>query len=344
MSRTLVLDEPGRLHLEHRAIPQPGPGQVRVRIAYGGICGSDLHYFLHGGFGKVRMRGPMVLGHEVSGRIDAVGSGVDAGRIGQAVAVNPSLACGACAECRAGAPRFCTDMRFMGSAMRNPPVEGGFRDHVICTEAQAVAFAGDDLAEAAMAEPLAVCLHAVAQAGGMAGKRVLITGFGPIGALCLLAARHAGAAEVVVTDVADAPLALALRLGAARAINTRSPGALDDLKAGRGQVAVSLECSGHPAAITDAIEATAPRGTIVQVGMLGPETTAPLTHVVTKELVFRGTFRFDAEFASAVGLIATRAIDVRPLISAQFGLDGADAAFALAQDKGRAMKVLFDMG
>lgn len=343
MSRALVLVEPGVLTLDIRPLPEPAAGEVRVRIAHGGICGSDLHYFLHGGFGKVRMRGPMVLGHEIAGRVDAVGPGVDGARIGQAVAVNPSLACGGCAECRAGAPRFCTDMRFMGSAMRNPPVEGGFRDHVVCTAAQAVPFAGVDLAEAALAEPLAVCLHAVRQAGDLAGKRVLITGFGPIGALCLLAARRAGAAEVIVTDVADAPLALAVRLGSAAALNTRDPAALAGVKSGRGQVDVTLECAGHPAAIADAIEATAPRGTLVQVGMLGAETTAPLTHVVTRELTYRGTFRFDAEFGPAVDLIARRVIDVRPLISARFGLNQAADAFALAQDKGRAMKVLLDL-
>lgn len=325
-------------------MPDPSAGEVRVRIAFGGICGSDLHYFLHGGFGKTRMQSPMVLGHEVCGTVEAVGEGVDPARIGQSVAVNPSLPCGACAECRDGAERFCTDMRFMGSAMRNPPIEGGFRDHVICKASQAVPFDGGTLQEAALAEPLSVCIHAVRQAGDLNGKRVLITGMGPIGALCLLVARHAGAAEIVVTDVADAPLALARELGATRAINTTRPGALDAETKGRGRIDVSLECSAHPAAIADVIAATRPRGTVVQVGMLESETTAPLTHVVTKELAYRGTFRFDVEFEEAVALIASRAIDVRPLISGRFGLDEADAAFAMAQDRSRAMKVLFDLG
>ncbi|WAP66776.1 L-idonate 5-dehydrogenase [Jiella pelagia] len=343
MSTTLILDAPRQLRIESRPIGVPGPGEIRVRIAYGGICGSDLHYFLLGGFGKVRMRGPMVLGHEICGTVEAVGEGVDAGRIGQSVAVNPSLACGTCEECRAGAPRFCTDMRFMGSAMRNPPIEGGFREHVVCRAEQGVPFASDALEEAAMAEPLAVCLHAVGQAPDLSGKRVLITGFGPIGALCLLAARHAGAAEIVVTDVAEASLDLARRIGADQALESSRPGALDAQTAGRGRIDVSFECSAHPSAIADVIAATRPRGTIVQVGMLGAETTAPLTHVVTKELNFRGSFRFDAEFARAVDLIATRGIDVRPLISARFRLADADSGFALAQDRSRAMKVLFDL-
>jgi L-idonate 5-dehydrogenase len=343
MAKALVLDSPGALRIEDRSVPEPGPGEVRVRIAFGGICGSDLHYFLHGGFGSVRMKGPMVLGHEISGRVEAVGAGVNPARIGQAVAVNPSLACGTCRECRAGAPRFCEDMRFMGSAMRNPPVEGGFRDHVICGVQQAVPFAGEALEEAALAEPLSVCLHAVAQAPALEGKRVLITGFGPIGVLCLIAARHAGAADIVVTDIADAPLALARRLGASAARNTSQAGALDAETAGRGQMDVAFECAGHPSAIADAIRATRPRGTIVQVGMLGAGTTAPLTDVVTKELMYRGTFRFDSEFSRAVDLIARRAIDVRPLVSDRFALADAPAAFALAQDRSQAMKVLLEI-
>jgi L-idonate 5-dehydrogenase len=283
----------------------------------------------------------MVLGHEICGVVDAVGRGVSAVTSGARVAINPSLSCGSCASCRASLPRFCEDMRFMGSAMREPPVEGGFRDYVICTEAQAVPFAGEMLEEAALAEPLSVCLHAVAQAEDLTGKRVLITGFGPIGALCLLAARHAKAGEIIVTDVTEAPLSLARRIGADKVVNVTEPGALDGETAGRGQVDVTLECSGHPSAIANALAATRPRGTVVQVGMLPSTVSAPLNSVVVKELNYRGTFRFDSEFNRAVDLIARREIDVRPLVTARFGLDQGDAAFTAAQDRNNAMKVLF---
>lgn len=338
--RALVLEEPGRLRLDEIARPEPGRGQVRVRVAFGGICGSDLHYYLHGGFGSVRMRQPMILGHEVCGIVDAVGAEVTAVAPGARVAVNPSLPCGACAPCQAAHERFCEDMRFMGSAMRQPPVEGGFRDYVVCTEAQAVPFAGADLEEAALAEPLAVCLHAVARAGDLVGKRVLVTGFGPIGALCLLAARHAGAAEIVVTDVAEAPLALARRLGAAHALDAGDEGVLAAETTGRGRIDASFECSANPSAIAACLAATRPLGNVVQVGMLAASVTVPLNDVVTKELNFRGTFRFDAEFPRAVDLIARREIDVRPLVSARYPLEQGELAFAAAQDRNRSMKVL----
>lgn len=342
--KTLVLERPGVLKLESRDRPDPGPGEVRVRIAFGGICGSDLHYYLHGGFGTVRMREPMVLGHEICGTVEAVGAGVGHVSPGRQVAVNPSNPCGSCPSCRDGTPRFCEDMRFMGSAMRNPPVQGGFREYVICTGTQAVPFGGDNLEEAALAEPLAVCLHAVAQAPGTRGGRVLITGMGPIGALCILAARHAGAAEIIVTDITDAPFDLARQLGADRAINVTTPGALDHETAGRGRIDVTLECSGHQSAIANALAATRPRGTVVQVGMLPATVEAPLNAVVTKELNFRGTFRFDAEFDRAVDLIARREIDIRPLISARFPLEQSEEAFTTAQDRSKAMKVLLAIG
>ncbi|WP_076523846.1 zinc-binding dehydrogenase [Paracoccus saliphilus] len=156
-------------------------------------------------------------------------------------------------------------------------------------------------------------------------------------------ARHAGVAEIIVTDVARAPLELAESLGANGAYDSSQSAALGELTNGGGEMDLTLECSAQPAAIADAIAATGPCGTIVQVGMLGTETTAPLTHVVTKELNFRGTFRFDVEFPQAVRLIAERHIDVRPLISRRFPLAEAEAAFAMAQDHGRAMKVLFDL-
>ncbi|WP_323015837.1 L-idonate 5-dehydrogenase [Devosia sp.] len=341
--KALVLQEPHRLTIEDRPIPEPGPGEVRVRIHRGGICGSDMHYFHHGGFGVVRMKAPMVLGHELAGVVDATGAGVTAVTEGDRVAVNPSLACGACAYCRAGMPRQCSDMRFMGSAMRDPHVDGGFREYVVVTEQQAVPVGdGIGLDEAAVCEPLAVCLHAVSQGPDLSGKRVLVTGFGPIGALTLLAARHAGAASVSATDVAAGPLALAGQLGAAASYDVSVPGALAEEEKDRGRFDVVFECSGHPSAVQSALAVTRPGGSIVQVGILPDQMTLPFNPLVTKEITYRGTFRFDREFNQAAALISSRAIDVRPIISGTFPFTEADAAFAFAQDRQRAIKVMLE--
>ncbi len=181
-----------------------------MRIEAGGICGSDLHYYFDGGFGTVRLKEPMILGHEIAGTVARVGAEVAGIKAGQRVAVNPSRPCGACRYCAEGKQQHCLNMLFYGSAMRFPHVQGGFREVLVCDEAQAVPVAAAmSAAQAAFAEPFAVCLHAVNRAGPLLGKRVLVTGAGPIGALTVIAARRAGALEIVATDVADAPLAAA---------------------------------------------------------------------------------------------------------------------------------------
>jgi L-idonate 5-dehydrogenase len=231
-------------------------------------------------------------------------------------------------------------MRFMGSAMRFPHVEGGFREFVCVDAAQAAPIAdGLSIGEAAMAEPLAVCLHAARRAGPLQGKRVLVTGAGPIGMLCMLVARQGGAAEVVMTDVAKPPLATALKLGADAALNVAEDReALKPWAADKGAFDVLFECSGNQAALKGALEAIRPGGIIVQVG-IGGDMTLPMNVIVAKEFDLRGTFRFEPEFALAVDLMGKGLIDVKPLISATMPFTDAVAAFDLATDKTRSMKV-----
>ncbi|MFN3854701.1 MAG: L-idonate 5-dehydrogenase [Phreatobacter sp.] len=339
-ARALVIHAPHDLRIDKVALTDPGPGEVAVRIAAGGICGSDLHYYHHGGFGTVRIREPMVLGHEIAGVIAAVGAGVDGLRPGDRVAVNPSRPCGTCRYCREGSQAHCLDMRFYGSAMRFPHVQGGFREMLVCDAGQALKVAdGVSLGEAAMCEPLAVCLHAVRRAGPLFGKRVLVTGCGPIGALCVLAAHAAGAAEIVATDIAEATLAAVARLGVATTLNTGAdPEALKPYEADKGWFDVMFEASGNMRALTGAFAALRPKAVIVQVGT-GGDFTLPISVLVAKELELRGSFRFHEEFAMAVDMIGARRIDVRPLISATLPMERAVEAFELASDRSRAMKV-----
>jgi hypothetical protein len=190
------------LRVEPHEAPDPGPGEVRIRIGRGGICGSDLHYYHAGGFGTVRVKEPMVLGHEAAGTVETIGPGVSHVAPGDDVAVNPSLPCGGCVQCLAGRPIHCAEMRFLGSAMRMPHVQGAFRRAFTCEAARAVKLPpGLSVERAAFAEPLSVCLHAAAQAGPLLGARVLVTGAGPIGVLCVAVARLAGAREIVATDL-----------------------------------------------------------------------------------------------------------------------------------------------
>jgi hypothetical protein len=160
------------IRIEEVATPEVGPNEVRVRVGFGSICGSDLHYFNHGGFGAVRLREPMILGHEVAATVEEVGAAVTRVKPGDRAAVNPSLPCNACKYCLMGRQNECLDMRFYGSAMRMPHVHDAFRESLVCAEEQIYPVSdGTSLEMAALAEPPAVCVHAVRQAGDLVGRR-----------------------------------------------------------------------------------------------------------------------------------------------------------------------------
>ncbi len=218
--RAAVIHAAKDLRLDERPEPDLAPGDVLVRFGAGGICGSDLSYWGKGRVGDFALREPLVLGHEVAGEIEALGEGVSGLAIGQRVAVNPSRPCLHCDYCRAGRSNLCRNMRFFGSAAMFPHVQGGFAERFTCRADQAVPVPPDmPLAKAALAEPLSVAIHGLTRAGDLLGKRVLITGAGPIGMLLTLAVRHAGASFVAVTDLVDEPLALARQAGADETIN-----------------------------------------------------------------------------------------------------------------------------
>jgi L-idonate 5-dehydrogenase len=337
----LVIHAPNDLRVEDVPTPVMLPHQMRVKVRCGGICGSDLHYYQHGGFGTVRIQQPMILGHEVAGVIEAVGAEVLGFAVGQRVAVSPSRPCGLCRYCQQGLQNHCLDMRYYGSAMRMPHVQGAFRQELVVEPTQAHVLAdGVSDAEGALAEPLSVALHAVRRAGQLVGKNVLITGCGPIGALLVLAARRAGAAHITVTDMAAAPLRSARKVGADEVINVaEQPQGLDAYQADKGFFDLLFEASGNERALTGAFNALRPRGVIVQVG-LGGTMNLPVNTIVSKEFDLRGAFRFHEEFAIAVGLLNKGLVDVKPLISATLPFRDAGRAFALAADRSQAMKVV----
>jgi L-idonate 5-dehydrogenase len=333
------------LRLEEMETGEPGPGEVLVQVGMGGICGSDLHYFKHGGFGTIRIQEPMVLGHEVAGTVAAVAADVTSVKVGERVAVNPSRPCATCKFCLEGLPNQCLEMRYYGSAMRMPHVQGAFRNALVCQAGQCFKVAeGVPTALAALAEPFSVGLHAVQRAGPLLGKRVLVSGCGPIGVLAIAAAQLHGAAEIVATDVLDEPLLIARAMGAAQTINAAADrdwvrrNAVD-----KGSFDVMLECSGNERALRDGLEVMRPRGIVVQLG-LGGDVSIPQNMIVAKELSICGSFRFHAEFALAVKLINERRIDFAPVVTHSFPMHEATAAFELASDRKRAMKVLIDFG
>jgi L-idonate 5-dehydrogenase len=330
-----VIHGAGDLRVDDLAEREPTAGEITVAVSYGGICGSDLHYWKDGRVGNYPLRAPMVLGHEVVGHVAALGAGVTGPEPGTPVAVHPATTCGRCPHCQRGRRNLCSEVRYLGSAARTPHVGGGFVQRLTVPAEQIIPIP-DGLAPtlAVLAEPLAVAVHAVHRAGDLLGQRILVTGAGPIGCLVAAAARAAGAAEVLVTDLMPEPLALASQVGATDTLlATAQPPEVD----------VAVEASGSPAALATAAAAVRRGGRLVLLGLLPPgEVPFPGNLAVTGELDIRGAFRFHAEFGEALSLLA-RGLPVAPLVTHTLGLTDAPAAFALAADRRRSGKVLLDL-
>ncbi len=330
------------LRVEQLPVPEPAPGQALVAVRYGGICGSDLHYWRHGGVGDFRLREPMLLGHEVVGTVVSYGSpGAPGPAVGTAVAVHPATPCGRCPECSDGRRNVCRDTRYLGSAARFPHVQGGFAAHIAVPAGQLRPLPeGLDLRRAALAEPLSVALHAVRRAGPVQDRHVLVTGAGPIGCLVVAAARAAGAAHITATDLLPAALEYARLAGADTVVRADDP----DDAGWPSEADAAVEASGVAAGLDTCLRLVRRGGVVVQLGMLPPGPSPFAGNlVVSREIDLRGAFRFDTEFDEALRLLAAEpAFDA--LVSAVVPVRDAEAAFELAADRGRSCKVLLDFG
>ena len=323
------------LHWEDREVPAPGPGDVRLRVRYVGICGSDLHYHFHGANGEYAVKEPLTPGHEFSAVVDLDPSG--ALEPGTPVTVHPA---------RFGPDRPGLDERphlrpggdYLGSAASFPHRQGAASEYLV-VEAPMIRVlpAALPLERAALAEPLAVALHAVSLAGGVEGRRALVIGAGPIGLLVVAALRRAGASDIGVADVRPEPLDRAVALGASETSLVGRDEIVDE------SYDVVFECSGVASALTQAVRAVGRAGHIVQVGMLpNADIGVNLAPMLAKELTIRGAFRFSTEIDDAIALLAeSDALD--SVISHVLPASDAVQAFELARDSSASAKVLLSL-
>ena len=334
--RALVYDGPERLHLEERAEPEPGPGEVVVAVHASGICGSDVHGYL----GTTRRRRPgVVMGHEAAGVVTLVGEEVDSVVPWAHVALRSILPCGTCDQCRRGRSNVCADRRGLGMHL-----DGAYADAVVLP-ADAVVPLPDDLAfeEAALIEPLAVAMHAVEITSFARGDSVAIVGAGPIGLLTLLAVRLRGAGRVLVTDRSEHRLGVARALGATETFDvTRADAVRGILDATGGMGAdVVFEAVGSTPTVDQSVRVARLGGLVTWIGNSDPRGELGMQDVVTKELTLRGAYGYVDELDLAARAIADRRVDVRPLIERRAPLEDAVQLFAdMAHGRVDAVKVV----
>ena len=319
-------------------LPEPGEGQVLVKVCACGVCGTDVHIY-HGGKGSADVTPPVILGHEFSGRIVRLGSGVTGLEEGQLITVDPNIYCGKCRPCRQGQKQMCHHMKAVGVNM-----DGGFADYCLVPYAQCVTVPeGTDPEVAALAEPLACCLHGIDRAGIRPGENVLVLGGGTIGQVMLQLARLAGAAKTVLSEPVATRRELAVRLGADAAIDPIHEdlnGRLSELLSKDGADVV-IECVGSPRTSGQAIDAAAGCGRVLLFGVPDPEAVlqTKMHPIFQKELTIMGSFVNPDTHSRAVALLSSGQMKLKELITHRFPVSQLEDAIRM-QVSAESIKVL----
>lgn len=324
------LDKSKRIYTEEVAVPTLDADQVLVKVESVGICGSDVHYYKHGAIGPYIVEKPIILGHELSGVITAVGSDVAQSRIGSRVAVEPQRACKVCKQCQAGRYNLCPDIEFYAT----PPVNGAFCEYVKIQSTFAYDIpANISFDAAALVEPMSVCIWAAQKAQIKNDTTVLIAGAGPIGVIMAQVARAFGASEVVVTDVVDSRLDFVKKYGATKTINTSKE------SLGSNKFDVFVDACGIPSAVHAGILSTGPAGRALLVGLGSDEILLPISHIQNNEIMVTGVFRYTNTWPIGIEFLASGKVNLDAIVTHHFGLDEVEQGLKTTALPG-AMKVL----
>lgn len=341
---SFVLQGIEKVTYEERPIPEIKDDEVLVEVKKTGICGSDVHYLVHGRIGDFVVENPMVLGHESSGIINKVGKKVTRVKIGDRVAMEPGASCRTCDDCKSGRYQLCADMAFAAT----PPYDGTLARYYRLP-ADLVYSLPDHLTleDGAMMEPLAVAVHSVSTlAGFKPNQTVAVFGCGPVGLLCMAVAKALGASRVVAVDIVPARLGFAKTYAATETFLPPAPesgeskiayskrsAALMKAQLGieeRGEKAIDLvlDASGAEVSIQTGLFIVKIGGTFVQVGMGQPEVIVPIGLFLSKEITVKGSFRYGSgDYRLAIALAAQGRINLKPMVTHRFAFTDAVAAF-----------------
>ncbi|MET1087757.1 MAG: NAD(P)-dependent alcohol dehydrogenase [Arthrobacter sp.] len=330
--RANILKRQGDMSMETLPLPQLDPDQVLVQVSAVGVCGSDVHYYEHGRIGPYVVDHPLILGHELSGRIAAAGSAVDPSRVGKRVAVEPQRPCRQCKQCKAGRYNLCPDIEFYAT----PPINGAFAEYVTIQSDFAYDIPDSVSDEAAaLIEPLSVGLWACERAQIKPGSRVLIAGAGPIGIIAAQAARVYGATEIYISDIAEDRLAFALKNGATHALNAKTD-SVEGL-----DVDAFIDASGAPQAVRSGIKAVAPAGRVILVGLGADDVELPVSYIQNREIWLSGVFRYTNTWPLAIQLIADGKVNLDILVTGKFNLAESEDALKAGKQPGQLKAVIY---
>lgn len=325
--KTSYMDAIGSIRMGEWEKPAPAPHEALVRIEYCGICGSDVHYFQHGRIADYVVEGDFVLGHEVAGVVEAVGSQVTHLQPGDKVALEPGYTCGKCEFCKTGRYNLCPDVIFFAT----PPVQGALKEYVVHPADMCFKLPQNvSTLEGALVEPLAVGLHAAKLSGVGLGDSAIILGAGCIGLVTLLAVKASGAANVTVVDLYDSRLEYAKKMGADHVINASTQNVeevIAGIYGGAGADTV-FECAGSQHTIRQTPFLVKRGGVITLVGMAA-EAEFPINmgELMFKEVTIKTIFRYRNLYPAAIAAIASGAIDVKQIVTHEFPFEDTQAAF-----------------
>jgi L-idonate 5-dehydrogenase len=334
----LVAYAAGDLRIEPVPQREPRDDEAVVEIAYGGICGSDLHYWQHGAAGESILRVPMVLGHEVVGRVLRAAADGSSPVAGVPVAVHPLTPAGdGTTRYPAGRPNLSPASTYLGSALRFPHTEGAFVKYATLPSRMLRSLPeGLSLRDAAVVEPASVAWHAVGQAGDVAGRSALVVGAGPIGALIVAVLKRAGAAAITAVDRYEFPLRIAREVGATDTLLATQTDEIAQVQAD-----IVMESSGSHRGLASAIRGATRGGRVVMVGLLpSGDQPVPISLAITRELELVGAFRFNDEIDEVIDALADGSLHVAPVVTHEFAIEDALEAFSVARDSSISSKVL----
>lgn len=333
----------GDLRIEDVPLKAPKPDQAIVEISYGGICGSDLHYWLHGAAGESVLKAPMVLGHEIAGVVIRAASDGTGPAEGSPVAVHPATPGPGTGpgiiKYPKDRPNLSPGCTYLGSAARFPHTDGAFsRYATLPSRMLRVLPEGLDLKMATLAEPASVAWHAVSRAGSVRGRTALVIGSGPIGALAVAVLKRGGAQRIVAVDLHRKPLDIARAVGADEVLEAGDADAIAAVQAD-----VVIESSGSHQGLASAIKGAVRGGKVVMVGLLpsGPQ-PVPISLAITRELELLGSFRFNDEIDDVITALSDGSLYVEPVITHVFPLERGLEAFETARNSSVSGKVLLN--